>query len=124
MQNQQRMMWLLRAEGLALLLLSSAAYVQLGGSWREFALLFLLPDVALLGYWLSSRIGAWAYNATHSYLGAAMLLGAGLVLSQYKLVLFGLIWFAHIGFDRALGYGLKYSEGFRHTHLGVIGQQR
>jgi hypothetical protein len=23
-----------------------------------------------------------------------------------------MIWLAHIGFDRALGYGLKYSSGF------------
>ena len=123
MQNQQRMMWLLRAEGLALLVLSCTAYAQFGGGWKQFALLFLLPDVALLGYLLGTHVGALAYNATHSYLGAAILVGAGLALSQRDLLLFGLIWFAHIGFDRALGYGLKYSEGFRHTHLGVIGRQ-
>ena len=32
----------------------------------------------------------------------------------------GLIWLAHIGFDRLIGYGLKYETGFRHTHLGVL----
>jgi hypothetical protein len=32
-----------------------------------------------------------------------------------------LIWLAHIGFDRALGYGLKYKAGFGFTHLGRIG---
>jgi hypothetical protein len=32
-----------------------------------------------------------------------------------------LIWFAHIGMDRALGYGLKYETGFNDTHLGRIG---
>ena len=123
MQNQDRMIWLLRTEGLALLVLSCAAYAQLGGGWKQFALLFLLPDIALLGYLLGPRVGAWAYNTTHSYLGAALLLSAGLVLSEHSLLLCGLIWFAHIGFDRALGYGLKYSEGFRHTHLGLIGKQ-
>ena len=33
-----------------------------------------------------------------------------------------LIWSAHIGFDRALGYGLKYDTGFSFTHLGRIGK--
>jgi hypothetical protein len=33
-----------------------------------------------------------------------------------------MIWLAHIGFDRALGYGLKYSAGFGFTHLGRIGK--
>jgi hypothetical protein len=36
----------------------------------------------------------------------------------------GLIWCAHIGFDRALGYGLKSPEGFRFTHLGKIGRDQ
>jgi hypothetical protein len=29
----------------------------------------------------------------------------------------GLIWLAHVGADRLLGYGLKYPTGFRDTHL-------
>jgi hypothetical protein len=29
-----------------------------------------------------------------------------------------------VGFDRALGYGLKYQAGFKHTHLGLIGMVR
>ena len=33
-----------------------------------------------------------------------------------------MIWLAHIGIDRALGYGLKYSAGFGFTHLGRIGR--
>jgi hypothetical protein len=28
-----------------------------------------------------------------------------------------LIWFAHIGFDRLLGFGLKYPTRFKDTHL-------
>jgi hypothetical protein len=31
---------------------------------------------------------------------------------------------AHIGLDRALGYGLKYNAGFVFTHLGRIGKVR
>jgi hypothetical protein len=34
----------------------------------------------------------------------------------------GLLWLAHIGMDRAFGFGLKYPDSFRHTHLGVIGR--
>ena len=33
-----------------------------------------------------------------------------------------MIWLAHIGIDRALGYGLKYQTGFAFTHLGRIGK--
>jgi hypothetical protein len=32
-----------------------------------------------------------------------------------------MIWLAHIGFDRALGYGLKYSSGFDVTQWAGSG---
>jgi hypothetical protein len=32
-------------------------------------------------------------------------------------LLLSLIWTAHIGFDRLLGFGLKYSNRFKDTHL-------
>lgn len=112
--------WLLRAEGLAVLLGSLFAYSRWGGSWSQFAWCFLLPDIALLGYLASARVGAAAYNATHSYVGAAALLVCGVQLAQPTAVALALIWIAHIGFDRALGYGLKYSVGFGHTHLGAL----
>jgi Domain of unknown function (DUF4260) len=113
--------WLLRLEALAVLLISAWAYSRWGGSWTQFALWFLLPDVALLAYWVSARFGAVAYNLTHSYLGALALLAWGVMATQPMALSLGLIWVAHIGFDRALGYGLKYSQGFTFTHLGVIG---
>lgn len=31
-------------------------------------------------------------------------------------------WAFHVGVDRALGYGLKMPDAFRHTHLGWIGR--
>ncbi len=34
-----------------------------------------------------------------------------------------MIWCAHIGFDRAFGYGLKYSAGFGFMHRGRKGQK-
>jgi hypothetical protein len=36
----------------------------------------------------------------------------------------GLIWCAHIGLDRAIGYGLKYGASFGHTRLGRIGRDQ
>lgn len=112
--------WLLRIEALAVLLISSWAYSRWGGTWTQFALCFLLPDVALLGYLAGARIGALAYNLTHSYLGALALLAFGVQTAQPFVISLALIWAAHIGFDRALGFGLKYSEGFAFTHLGVL----
>ena len=35
-------------------------------------------------------------------------------MSSIKL---GLIWLAHIGMDRAIGYGLKYPTNHKDTHL-------
>jgi hypothetical protein len=80
--------------------------------------------VSFLGYLAGSRVGAIAYNAAHSYIGALACFGSGLVLVAPELEVAGLIWCAHIGFDRAMGYGLKYAAGFAFTHLGRIGRTR
>lgn len=113
---------LLRLEGLAVLTLALAAYAQFGAGWGWFALLFLLPDLSFAAYLAGPRWGAAAYNAAHSYVGALALLAAGVLAAMPGLLAVGLVWCAHIGFDRALGYGLKYSEGFGLTHLGRIGR--
>jgi hypothetical protein len=116
---------LLRLEGLAMLGAAVAAYAQFGVgqgySWGFFAALFLLPDLSLLGYLAGSRHGAWLYNAAHSSTGPLLLVAGGLLIGWPAAVPLALVWLAHIGFDRALGYGLKYHEGFRLTHLGRIG---
>jgi hypothetical protein len=110
---------LLRLEGLAVLIASVVAYRQLGGSWGLFAALFLVPDLSMLGYLAGARVGAVTYNTVHSYLFAAGLAALGAVLGVPGLLLVAAIASAHVGFDRALGYGLKYGTGFGHTHLGV-----
>lgn len=113
---------LLRLEGLAVLALATAAYAQFGAGWGWFALLFLLPDLSLLAYLAGPRAGAAAYNAAHSYAGPLLLLAMGVLGTLPALLAIALVWCAHIGFDRALGYGLKYAAGFRQTHLGPIGR--
>ncbi|GLQ11379.1 hypothetical protein GCM10007913_33110 [Devosia yakushimensis] len=111
-----------RLEGLAALGLGVAAYAWLGQSWLIFALLFLVPDITMLGYLRSARFGALTYNLGHTYMAPALLALAGLAAGPLA---YGLaaIWVAHIGFDRTLGYGLKL-ESFEATHLGPIGKAR
>lgn len=111
----------LRLEGLCVLAASCIAYAQWGSGWGAFALCFLLPDMAFLGYLAGPRVGAMAYNFTHSCIGALVCLVAGWTLAAPAVLSAGIIWCAHIGFDRALGYGLKYSAGFGFTHLGRTG---
>jgi hypothetical protein len=109
---------LLRAEGAAALAGATFAYSALGGRWPMFALLFLIPDLSMLGYLGGRRLGAACYNAGHSYLGPAALAALGGALNLHGLLGFACIWAAHVGFDRMLGYGLKYGTSFGDTHLG------
>jgi hypothetical protein len=109
---------LLRLEGAAVLAAAAIAYSQIGGGWGLFALLFLVPDLSMLGYLAGPRSGAAVYNFGHSYLAPGALGAAGLLAGMPMLLSIALIWVAHIGFDRALGYGLKYATAFKHTHLG------
>ena len=113
---------LLRLEGLALFAAMLALYALWGGKWWLFAVLFLAPDLSFADYLAGARIGAIVYNAAHSTLAPAALLAFGFALGDPLTPLLAMIWLAHIGIDRALGYGLKYSAGFAFTHLGRIGK--
>lgn len=113
---------MLRLEGLAVLLLALAAYARLDADWGLFAALFLLPDVSFLAYLAGPRVGAAAYNAAHSSVGALVLLALGVLAAMPTALVVALVWLAHIGFDRALGFGLKYATGFELTHLGRVGR--
>jgi uncharacterized membrane protein len=113
---------LLRAEGAALFVVAAILYARVGESWWLFAILFLAPDFSFLAYLGGARTGAIAYNAAHTLSGPLLLATAGLLLRFYILIPLALIWVAHIGFDRLLGYGLKYAVGFGFTHLGRIGR--
>lgn len=110
----------LRLEGIAALLLAIGLYAQQGGSWLVFAALFLAPDISFAGYVAGPRFGAAIYNVAHSYVGPLIL--AATLFSLGTGVTFALVWTAHLGFDRALGYGLKYPTAFGDTHLGRIGR--
>jgi hypothetical protein len=113
---------LLRLEGLALFAGMTLLHAAWGGSWWVYAILFLAPDLSFLGYLAGPRAGAIVYNAAHSYLAPMALMTSGFLLSSPLALSIAAIWLAHIGIDRALGYGLKYSGGFGFTHLGRIGR--
>jgi hypothetical protein len=114
---------LLRLEGLAVAVLTALLYARTGTSWWLFAALWLAPDLSMLGYLASPCRGARVYNAIHTYLLPALLGLSALLLHAHNLLLpIALIWANHIAVDRALGYGLKYAEGFGWTHLGRRGK--
>ncbi len=112
----------LRLEGAALLGLALLLYGGTGASWWLLAALFLVPDLSFLFYLAGPRAGAVAYNAVHTMLGPIVLGAVGHVLASPTVLALALIWAAHVGLDRALGYGLKYAAGFGFTHLGRIGR--
>ena len=113
---------LLRLEGLTLFIGMTLLYAVWEGSWWVYAVLFLAPDLGFLGYLAGPRAGAIVYNAAHSYLAPMVLMTTGFAISSPLMLSIAMIWLAHIGFDRALGFGLKYSAGFGFTHLGRIGK--
>ncbi|HXX02705.1 MAG TPA: DUF4260 domain-containing protein [Xanthobacteraceae bacterium] len=114
---------LLRLEGTAVFAAAIALYAYSGFSWALFALLFLAPDLFMLGYLVGPRTGAAVYNFAHTYTVALALALAGLFLGSPTAAACGLILIAHIGFDRALGYGVKYATAFGDSHLGRIGRR-
>lgn len=114
--------YVLRFEGLAILILSTLAFAYGETSWTLFAILFLVPDLSLIGYLFGSKAGAISYNTAHSIIGPTICIGVSILTDHHTQMAVGLIWSAHIGFDRSLGYGLKYATGFKHTHLGKIGK--
>jgi uncharacterized protein DUF4260 len=112
----------LRGEGLALLGLATWAFTLTGHSWWLYGALFLAPDVSFAAYLAGPRVGAAVYNGVHTTLIPALLAAAGLASGNSLALALATIWAAHIGIDRALGYGLKYASDFRATHLGRIGR--
>ena len=111
---------LLRAEGVAVAVAAVALYFHVDGPWWLLVVLFLTPDLSMLGYLGGPRLGALTYDAVHTYVGPIALGTIGVLAGGETAIHLALIWFAHIGVDRAVGYGLKYPSGFKDTHLQRI----
>ena len=113
---------LLRTEGAALLGLAIVLYAKFGRSWILFAVLLLAPDLGALGYVRDTRLGAMTYDVVHTYLAPAVLAMIGVLADSSLTWSIAIIWFAHIGMDRLVGYGLKYPDSFQHTHQVWMGR--
>lgn len=112
---------LLKLEEVFMLVLGLYLFGSLDYAWWWFPLLILAPDIAMLGYFFGDRIGAHAYNLFHHKGLALAIYMGGTYFSIPLCQLIGIILFSHASLDRAFGYGLKYNNGFRFTHLGEIG---
>jgi hypothetical protein len=110
---------ILRIEGIAMFTAAIVAYFTLDAPVWLFVVLALAPDISMVGYLAGSRIGSYAYNAFHTYTVPVVLGAAGIWLGIAPLLWIALVWTAHIGVDRAIGYGLKSPTGFKHTHLSA-----
>ena len=116
------MRWL-RLEAVSVFAMSVVLYARGAHGWVLFFALLLVPDLSMAGYLAGPRLGATMYNFAHTYVVALALAAYGVLAGQALAVSLALIWTAHIGMDRTLGYGLKLPTGFQHTHLGNIGRK-
>jgi len=111
---------LLKVEELAMFLLSIYLFSMLDYAWWVFLLLILTPDIGMLGYLINPRLGAITYNIFHHKGLAIVILVFGWIAISEEMVLAGIILFGHASMDRIFGYGLKFSDNFKHTHLGNL----
>ena len=111
---------MLHAEGLGVLVAACVVYHKMNASWIEFAVLFLAPDISMVGYFFGKEVGALFYNSAHTYLIPFLCGLIAYFAGPPSLAPIAVIWIAHIGFDRLLGYGLKYKTDFKDTHLSRV----
>jgi len=111
---------LLRIEGVAVLLTAVYLYHYLSYSWLAFALLLLFPDLAIIVYAINKKAGTIAYNLLHTYTFPLVLAVVSFAIASSIGLQIALIWIAHIGMDRTVGYGLKYTTDFKDTHLNRV----
>mgnify|MGYP003417269810 FL=1 len=114
---------LLKIEELFLFGLALFLFSRLDYGWGWYALLFLAPDLSMLGYLANPRLGAWTYNLVHHKGVSVALYVLGYLLSIPWLMFAGTVLLGHSSLDRVFGYGLKHDDAFQNTHLGVIGKQ-
>ena len=114
---------IIKIEEFAKLILAFIMSLYLGYSWWVFLAWLLIPDLSMIGYLINNKRGAWLYNIFHHQALAIFIGLSGIFLTSPELQLIGLVLFGHSALDRALGYGLKYNDDFKHTHLGWIGKK-
>ena len=113
---------LLKLEEFLMFCLALFLFSKLDYGWGWYALLFLTPDLSMVGYVINPRLGSWTYNLIHHKGSAVALYVLGYLLSVPWLMFAGTLLFGHSSFDRVFGYGLKHEDAFQNTHLGRIGR--
>ncbi|MBY0595850.1 DUF4260 domain-containing protein [Bacillus bingmayongensis] len=108
---------IIHLEGFIVLIAAIYIYALNEFSWLLFLLLLFVPDISMLAYLINNHIGAQIYNLFHTYIVSILLILIGIFFKYDVILMVGLIWTAHIGMDRLLGYGLKYKTGFKDTHI-------
>lgn len=111
---------LLHLEGAAVLVVATAAFFRLGHPWWLFLLLIIAPDLSLLALAAGPRVGGLIYDMAHTMIWPIILLGVGWWLGASLAVAVALGWLAHLGMDRMVGYGLRYLDGGKESHLGRV----
>jgi hypothetical protein len=117
---------ILRLESLVLFVVCLLVFFKLDESWRLFVFYFFVFDLSMLGYLINDKIGGIMYNLGHTFVFPTLLVLFGLATDpgneQHGLIVFAVVWLAHISLDRTLGFGLKL-HNFHHTHLGIISKK-
>ena len=113
---------IIKLEEVGLFILGIYLFSLLNYQWWWFLVLILAPDFSMLGYIVNNKVGALSYNLFHHKGIAVLLYLIGCYLEIEILQLVGVILFSHSSMDRMFGYGLKYEQGFKYTHLGEIGK--
>jgi hypothetical protein len=110
----------LKIEELFMFLLGIFMFNQMEYNWWWFLVLILTPDIGMLGYLINSKIGSITYNLFHHKAIAVLFYFIGVYFQNEMFQLAGIILFSHASLDRIFGYGLKYFDAFKHTHLGNL----
>ena len=114
---------LLKLEDAAKFVATYVLSLFFGNAWWLFFAWLLAPDLSMIGYTINTRVGAVLYNLAHHQGLAIVVFAIGFYLSTPSLIFAGMVLFGHSALDRLLGYGLKYPDDFKHTHLGWIGKK-
>ena len=114
---------ILKFEELGMFALSIFLFTMLGYPWWLYILLILTPDISMLGYLINPKVGSVTYNLLHHKGAAVLVYLSGVYMYNSILIIVGIILFGHSSLDRVLGYGLKFGDSFKHTHLGFLGEE-
>jgi hypothetical protein len=117
------MKYILKLEEFAMLAIAAYALYLLEADWWCYILMLIAPDISMVGYLGGNKTGAITYNLFHHKGIAIALFGIGLAINNESFKIIGIILFGHSSMDRVFGYGLKLNEGFKYTHLGIIGKK-